>query len=435
MNMVQRQNQLIRQARVSPSLIYASTPACTAQLATMSAARTSELSSAFAQFRSDIIQRGVIYAANNTASRGGFMAEEFVAGSYNVDATIKGNSSRAFTDKSTASASADITYDNGKSASLKYYTDGKSSAKAQLNPEYGDQTRIVPSDQKEDAKIAIEEIAKRNEAKGRIDVAQQQRDVEDKIASKIIGDDGTESTELTKKQDMDMADAIGKDSNGNVIVDEDKIDSVIKETGITDRVKKAKLINELKGLGLATVIGIGVGFTFGLIAEMARVGVDSTQMSDVVFNSLGAGLESGMISGVTYLTGRGASALLEKVGVNLATNVGKCISMGALGLLSTALICTYQYVKLRISGANSEEAFRVVGKTAASSLTVLTVSIIAQGIWGGYAGIIVSTGIGIMYFTYGICKSTHDRKLEEHIREFSIEDYKCAIEENNLIYI
>ena len=250
----------------SVSFQYAAVPVCTSELATYAGVRTSEINVAFARLKGGIIQRGIQYASNTVPSRGGFMAENFVAESYNLDAVLKNiNTSAATVPGETGRASADVVYDGGK-ASLKFYADAESSGKSQLNPEYKDQDRIIPTDQLDEAKTVINRTADQNELKGRTDVAKEQRAVADKLTDRIRDKNGIESTPLTKQQDLDMAEAIQKDVNGNVIVDKAKIDQVMEDTGISRRVRMTKLRNELTGLGLATAIGLGTGVTMSLIS-------------------------------------------------------------------------------------------------------------------------------------------------------------------------
>lgn len=176
-------------------------------------------------------------------------------------------------------------YIRRRQGSLKFYVDAESSGKAQLNPGYGDQDRIIPADQLDDAKAAVNARARRNELKGRTDVAEEQRAIADKLTDRIRGENGVESTPLTKQQDLDMAAVVHKDADGNVVVDEAKLDQVMDDTGISGRVRATKLRNELTGLGM--------GVTMSLVSGLARVGLDSEQIGDVVFDSLVAGTESG----------------------------------------------------------------------------------------------------------------------------------------------
>ena len=126
-------------------------------------------------------RRGMQYANNTVASRGGYMAENFVADSYNLDATIKrSDAPRATVPEENGLSSPDIQYGD-EQASLKFYKDAKSSAMRQSDPGYGDQHRIVPSDQVDDAKAELAKKAQENRAKGRENAATQQEKTRDLI--------------------------------------------------------------------------------------------------------------------------------------------------------------------------------------------------------------------------------------------------------------
>mgnify|MGYP006913013491 CR=1 FL=1 len=96
-------------------------------------------------------------------------------------------------------------------SSLKFYKDAKSSAMRQSDPGYGDQHRIVPSDQVDDAKAELAKKAQENRAKGRENAATQQEKTRDLIDDRIHGKDGTESTPMTKKQNDDLTSKTNKE--------------------------------------------------------------------------------------------------------------------------------------------------------------------------------------------------------------------------------
>lgn len=193
---------------------------------------------------------------------------------------------------------------------------------------------------------------------------------------------------------------------------------------MTDGNRMRVLSNELKGLTIAALIGLGIGFTMNLVAEMAIAGIASDKIGDIVFHSMGVGAESAMVSGMTYIAGRGITAVMEKVGLDIASKVGFMINTAAAGILSIAIICTYQYVKARLEGSDAGTALGIVRRTALSSLSLLAVSLIAQGVWGGHAGILVSTAVGLLYFSWNTLQNVHAQKLENAIREYAIVEYR-----------
>ena len=74
-----------------------------------------------------------------------------------------------------------------------------------------------------------------------------------------------------------------------------------------------------------------------------------------------------------------------------------------------------------------------VGKQALFSLSLLAISIAAQGMWGGPAGIIVSIGTGIVIVSYTIADAVHQRTFAEECHIKTIEEYQgmsiAALEE------
>ena len=64
-----------------------------------------------------------------------------------------------------------------------------------------------------------------------------------------------------------------------------------------------------------------------------------------------------------------------------------------------------------------------VGHQALFSITLLVVSIVAQGLWGGTAGLIVSTSIGIFVVANELINSRQQRLITEKIKAFMID--KC----------
>lgn len=189
--------------------------------------------------------------------------------------------------------------------------------------------------------------------------------------------------------------------------------------------------NELKGLGLAVAIGAGVGLTIGFITTIAQSGITPDTLKLAAFEGVKSGLESGAISAVGYGIGRtigevvtqAVSGVLENIGVTITENVSKMVNMGVVGALTIAIFSTYQFVKLKIKGVATKEALIQTGKQALFSLSLLAVSIAAQGIWGGAAGIIVSVSIGIIMITYSVADAIHQRHFAEKIRIYTIE--KC----------
>ncbi len=186
-------------------------------------------------------------------------------------------------------------------------------------------------------------------------------------------------------------------------------------------------VNEIKGASISAAIGFGIAFTISAIVELARVGIPSIEMDDFICRTLRIGIEGGIVSTAIYGTGRMVSIWLQNQGVDLLTQMGALVNFAAVGAVSIVLVSIYQFIKRRINSVETSVALKEVGKQALFSLSVLAVSIMAQGRYGGYAGLIVSTSVGLVVLTWGIVNTFHQRKLEKCIKQYAIEQYRALI--------
>ena len=189
--------------------------------------------------------------------------------------------------------------------------------------------------------------------------------------------------------------------------------------------------NEIRGLGIAVAIGAGLGMTIGFVATLAQSGITPDSLKSALAEGPKGGLESGLLAGVGYGIGRtigevaskAVAGALENLGVTITDNLSKMINMGVVGMLTVVVFSAYQFIKLKRHGVATKDALIQVGKQALFSLSLLAVSIAAQGIWSGAAGIIVSVSVGIIMITYSVADSVHQRHFAEKIRVYTIE--KC----------
>ncbi len=201
-------------------------------------------------------------------------------------------------------------------------------------------------------------------------------------------------------------------------------DKMLKKTNAKRVVK-----NELTGIGLAAAIGAGVGFTIGFAVSLAQNGVSPDTIKNAFADGGKAGLKSGGQSVLSYGVGRTLGQLatkavlgaLENAGVEITENITQMCSMGVVGLMTIALFTTIEFVKLKQAGIATKDALIQVGKQALFSISLLALSIAAQGIWGGPAGLIVSISSGIILITVNIATTVHQRKLSDAIKIYTIE--------------
>ena len=218
--------------------------------------------------------------------------------------------------------------------------------------------------------------------------------------------------------------------NGN-FQNESDADKIDKDKMLQKTNRNRVFKNELRGLGIAAAIGIGVGFTIGFAVSLAQTGVTPDSIKYALANGGKSGLASGVQSVVGYGIGRtvgqlatyALEGLLSNIGIEITENISKMCSMGAVGAITIAVFSTVQFVKLICKGESLKSAAIQVGKQALFSLSLLAVSIAAQAIFGGPAGIIVSVSTGIIFVTYAIIDAVHQRYYSEKIRIYMID--KC----------
>lgn len=141
----------------------------------------------------------------------GYVAEEFAAGTFNVDALRKGSSHMAFTLQDNGYGSVDIGTNFGKSYSLKYanYADKAESYQAVLNrdtrlPKYQGQELLIAPEQVEDAKAwAVRRAGK--DMLTRPDVAASHEYVKDHLVGTVSDGEGVESQALSIKESKEIA--------------------------------------------------------------------------------------------------------------------------------------------------------------------------------------------------------------------------------------
>ena len=203
-------------------------------------------------------------------------------------------------------------------------------------------------------------------------------------------------------------------------------DNMLKKTN-----QKRVFRNELRGLKIAAAIGLGVGFTIGFAASLAKSGISPDTVKYALVEGVKTGLSSGVQASIGYGIGRTIGQLatktiqgvLSNAGIAITENIKMMCNMGAVGAITIAVFSTWQFIRLLVGGTPIKQAAIHVGRQALFSLSLLAVSIAAQGIWGGPAGLIVSISSGIILISYTLVDTVHQRKFSEEIRVYMIN--KC----------
>ena len=197
-----------------------------------------------------------------------------------------------------------------------------------------------------------------------------------------------------------------------------------KNKMLQDTNQRRVIRQELYGLGRVAIIGLGIGFSLSFIAEAAKSNFSAEEMEEALVRSSISGIESAAIAATGYGMGLLTSNLLQNVGVNLSSKSGQLLNGSAAGMLSIVLVSAYQLANLQLEGELNLETFGQICSGTACSVSVLTVSMIAQSYIGGAAGILISTTAGLVMYTATIAKTVKEKHLEEHLREYAIEQYR-----------
>ena len=196
---------------------------------------------------------------------------------------------------------------------------------------------------------------------------------------------------------------------------------MLKKTNLKRVVK-----NELTGLGIAVAIGVGIGFSLSMITLLAQSGISLKTLKNGAKTSAEIGGQTVAAYGVGRVIGPIATKTVTHIASKVLTvtsNISKMINTGIVGTLTIAMFSAYQFAKLKQNGVSTNEALYTIGKQAQSSLAILTASLIAQGIWGGLAGIIFSSAICIYLLGSSVVSTVNQRKMMEKIQIYTIEKH------------
>ncbi|MCQ2080584.1 MAG: hypothetical protein MJZ11_02930 [Lachnospiraceae bacterium] len=151
------------------------------------------------------------YRGQDIAHFKGYVAEEWHAGTFNVDAVASGSADRAMVLHSNASGSVDIELSSGSQYSAKVYSDGAKSAVAQAHvnndtgmASYKGQHRLVPQDHLSDAQIKAHAEALRN-AEIRPNVSEAYSETEHMLTDRVQNDEGVSSIAKDRSDFEEMA--------------------------------------------------------------------------------------------------------------------------------------------------------------------------------------------------------------------------------------
>lgn len=207
-------------------------------------------------------------------------------------------------------------------------------------------------------------------------------------------------------------------------------DLIDRNSRLEDLNNKSVLKNELTGIELAAAIGLGIGFTIGVVTTLAKQGVSVKSVMEAAGVGFKTGVESSALAIINHSLvreiGEAATTALtqvaiERFGFAMTQNLVKMCNMAVIGAVSSVVFSTWVFIKLKWKGHTTSFALKQASKTLGYSLGVLFISLVAQGIWGGHTGLIISIGIGVSMVLYQFVKMQLDKQFYENIRHFIID--------------
>ena len=329
-------------------------------------------------------------AGSSIASKAGFVAEEWHAGTFNIDAVAKGAEQRAATPQTNYLGGADVVVGDEMEASLKYYATAADSAKQQARitedaqglfgkyadsglsdqltfdewldntnidlddysdlywEYYQDQIRIIPSDQYDDAidflnRAIAKEASKDSPNRQAMEVSY--RDTLENLADRLQSSDGTESIPLSKAE----AEAIAKAGVDNEFKPSDfgvTTSTAINGSYIAKQAVRAGATSAI--IETALVIGPEI---YEIIKYLIETGeIDSEQLKSVGIEGLSAAADG-------YLKGSISNALVIMCNAGKLGAAYKNASPELIGTLTVLVIDAIKYGIMMANGKISTEQY------------------------------------------------------------------------------
>lgn len=293
---------------------------------------------------------------------GGYIAEYWHAGTFNIDAVASGSSHRAWVDEAARQTygSVDVATNFGKNYSSKYMATAEKSAVEQslLSPDTGeakyiDQERLVPSDQLTEARATALRRAASNEST-RPEVSAAYKDSADHMVD-TVSDGKASSKALGKKEDLEMAREVKND----------EFSAERHGVSADNAIKPEYIINEAVKAGLTTAaITVAIQLApeiYKTIDYLIKTGkVDVQQLKKMGSKALTAGAEG-------FLRGSVSCSLLIMCRKGLLGEALRNVDPMGLGTVVAIVIET---VKNSILVAAGKMTPRQMGAAFVDSLVV-----------------------------------------------------------------
>ncbi|MGI2219490.1 hypothetical protein ACRN94_21310 [Shewanella baltica] len=371
--------------------------------------------------QADAIINKIASTAQNSAVKGGFAAETWHAESFNLDAILKDQDIRAFTDNFANTPLAknhtahDIVVMKGNEqllgAQLKYYKDGDATQKAFRSTkdgihQYQDSDAFIgPVDQIEQIKNASERDMLRNQ-QTRPDVANAAEKVREKTTANLDAD-GVKSTPLSKQD----AEHLGKGS---------KKGKELHENMQSDYLNKSTVQQSLRAAQSAAVITTVIAGSINTFQSIKRVQdgeITAEQATYLILQNtaIAAGdsaLKAGVATATVSITARNLPTLFA------GSAFKRAFANNGVAAAAVCAVDVIQNVVLFAAGKiTREELENRAGQNLLQSGAAVVGSSVgaAVGALGGPAGALVGAIIGGLITTMAMSIAI-DNHIEKNFR-------------------
>ena len=193
--------------------------------------------------------------------------------------------------------------------------------------------------------------------------------------------------------------------------------------------RKRVIGNELKGVGIAAIIGFATGASIGFIVTLAQNGLSPESFKLAAIEGGKVGLEGMAFGVIGHIASRtlgematsAMTGLFANMGVELTENLMKACNMGVVGAVIIVTSSVYQFVRLKRAGCSTEECLARVGKQALISVGSLAVGVVVQATFGSGPAAIVTISICAIALSYSMYQVYHNKSLAEKIQDYVIE--------------
>ena len=293
--------------------------------------------------------------ANNrrTDQLSGNIAEEWHAGTFNIDATVKRSDSRAKVEHSNGYASVDVSLNTGEKYSSKYGKDGAASAKAQAKthleyakshgagskaveaieggadpnaPMYGGMKRLIPDGQEDEAAQWLEEQSDKESCRRPEQVARY-KDTRESLVTKIEKD-GVSSRGLSRQGSKDLT---GEVKSGEVDLESRGVSAKQGLLDNPDQIVKTSL--------KAGVTAAAVAAALKAAPVIVSAVQDLVTTGDIDLETLASGgAESASAGAMAFVSGSISAALTEAMRSGMIGGAFEGISPAVVGAATVVVM-------------------------------------------------------------------------------------------------